>query len=281
MYAKQLKHHLANYKRFTLGIRANGKWSKNHKPYAHILPEAKKGSNILQPYRHAFWQWLNTRSIKLRTDFHHLNSSQAMAFNLFFPLVSEGEKGERGKAVLPSVLGLPKDDPIDICEFEKVFPKQEGETWQEDTKFDFYIKLSSGTQVFFELKLAEQDFGRKAKPSEKAQQKWEELYVDRLRGKVDDRYLDMETGFKHYEILRNMSYIDPDGSDRLIFIFPKRNKALEQADLDIREIASTYLSDKVSIVYLEDLAKTIRVKSDLLGKKFTDHYKEFSVKYII
>jgi len=273
-YSSLIKNHLAAYKRIELNIEANGTWRKNS--YPHILPATEKAKNILQPYRESFWEWLKYQKIKLHTDFHHLNSSQAMAFNLFYPFMVEGREGYR---LLGHILGLPDDDPIEISEFEKVFPKEKGTVWKEGTNFDFYIRSKSGAQVFFELKLTEQDFGTITKPSDNVKAKWKELYVDRLRGKVTDNYLDMVEGFKHYQILRNISYVDTNSSNRIIFLCPKQNEMIMKQASKIREIAFTYLSEKVDIVYLEGLVNRILEQGNSMSPLFISHYEEFCRKY--
>jgi hypothetical protein len=86
-YADALKAHLATYKRERLGVLEDGLWLKNQRPYSHILPEGLRRLNVLETIRREFWQFHESREtvIRLHSDFHHLNSSQAFAFNVFFP----------------------------------------------------------------------------------------------------------------------------------------------------------------------------------------------------
>jgi hypothetical protein len=99
-YQDVLKRHLADHKRKVLGIEEAGIYSRTGKPYEHILPKALADRNLLEPaltiertYR---------RRMKRHPDFHHLNSSQAFAFNLFFPYF---EGGPQGSAALLRALG--------------------------------------------------------------------------------------------------------------------------------------------------------------------------------
>jgi hypothetical protein len=137
---------LAEYKASTLGIHSNGFWKKNKKEYPHILPLDVGQRNVLEPYREEFWTWFGTQTIKLHSDFHHLSSSQAMCFNLFFPFVAE-----EGKYLqkLRDVFAV--DGVIREARFEVIFNSQEA------TNFDFCITADS--KILFELKLTEDAFG--------------------------------------------------------------------------------------------------------------------------
>ena len=83
---RHLSKHLSEYKVEVLKITGNGKWWKNHKEYSHILPLDKKNENIINSdIKEDLISLLDEDSIHL--GFHHLNSSQALALNLFGPLV--------------------------------------------------------------------------------------------------------------------------------------------------------------------------------------------------
>ena len=83
-----LKVHLARYKTDVLGIVGNGtfRWRGEDIPYDHILPHEQGWSNVLDAARVLAQRYLPSHpEVLLHRDFHHLNSSQAFAFNLFFP----------------------------------------------------------------------------------------------------------------------------------------------------------------------------------------------------
>src|SRR4051812_16166331 len=56
----------------------------------HILPRGSERRNLLEPYGTSFFL-SEHGATKLHQYFHHLNSSQGLCFNLFFPLLVEGE----------------------------------------------------------------------------------------------------------------------------------------------------------------------------------------------
>jgi hypothetical protein len=89
-FSQGIKNHLSEYKIKRLGVDQNGTWTKTLEEYSHILPELLLRLNIIETYRKEFWEYRSRQpEIKLHKDFHHLNSSQAMCFNLFFPFVAD------------------------------------------------------------------------------------------------------------------------------------------------------------------------------------------------
>lgn len=86
-YAHAMRDHLAEYKARHLPDAPDGIYRGNGRAYPHVLPEELLTHNILPSLREEFWEYFeaNRRELALHTDFHHLNSSQAFAFNLFFP----------------------------------------------------------------------------------------------------------------------------------------------------------------------------------------------------
>jgi hypothetical protein len=267
-YNEFIKRHLADYKIKTLGITRNGLWKRNNKPYAHILPEERGILNILSAYSEDFCDYLDTHGIKLHQDFHHLNSSQAMCFNLFFPFMFENKLG----VLANEVLSL-SDAEIMSAEFEKVLDQTEA------TNFDFFVEMSSGARIFCELKLSEGDFGT-AFPDARHRRKLQDIYRPRLFGKVMPKYLDGELFFRHYQILRNISYLRQDGMDILFLIFPRANEKLDATEEIIRDMIAEGFKDKVRILYLEDVVEKILQSVDARNACLVQHYMEFKKKYI-
>jgi hypothetical protein len=87
-YEKALKAHLDEYRRGRLGGVESGILLANgvERPYGHILPTKLQWLNILEPFRAEVMQYQISNALRLHPYFHHLNSSQAFAFNLFIPL---------------------------------------------------------------------------------------------------------------------------------------------------------------------------------------------------
>ena len=89
--------HLSRYKKERLGIHRCGYWKGVE--YSHILPWDQRKANFLDSIRATMWDYIAERSAPtgpvgkgyLHQCFHHLNSSQAMCMNLFFPFVQKGK----------------------------------------------------------------------------------------------------------------------------------------------------------------------------------------------
>src|ERR1035438_10193761 len=83
-YRDQLLRHLAEYRSATLGVAKPGTFRGMERE--HILPIEHRCLNLLPGARELVRQYLAEHAeLVLHKEFHHLNSSQAFAFNLFFP----------------------------------------------------------------------------------------------------------------------------------------------------------------------------------------------------
>lgn len=248
-YAARLKAHLAHYKRERLGVNADGVAVRWKRSYPHILPEPLRRLAILETIRAEFWQYGEERElgrpearIRLHRDFHHLNSSQALAFNLFFPFFRGGDEAAK---VLLAALRLPTHAIAAWC-FEHVADHNEG------TAFDFFLRSADGPRVYFEVKLSESAFGA-CKANEARRRKLEEIYRPRLVGKVDRELLTEGGFFANYQLLRNLSYVDPEREDRLVLLIPRANEALRRETDSVLERVLSPARAYVQRVWLEDL----------------------------
>lgn len=265
-YQQWLKQHLATYKVQRLGVRANGVWRRNQQSYAHILPEALSHLNILEPYRAAFWHdFMKQMRITLHPDFHHLNSSQAMCFNLFYPLLTN-------LPILTAVLGVPQTI-VSAYAFEHISDPTEG------TNFDFYLRLNSGTQLFFELKLSETGFGT-AQNNLRRHRKLETVYAPRLRHHVDDACLNPIYFFQHYQLLRNISYLNHGTPDMLFLIFPFQNTRLLEEGTSIVSKVKPPVHNKIRLIDLEVVVDDILQAAGREESMLREHFLHFQEKYI-
>jgi hypothetical protein len=214
-YRTQLLAHLVRYKHSVLGIREPGKFRHRGSDLLkdHVLPRTRKWDNLLDLAR----PLVNAQAkgtIQLHRYFHHLNSSQAFAFNLFFPFFSGGA------AASSSLLrALGQTSPLVSWEPEAVPNKDEG------TNLDVTWKLADGTRMICEVKLSEADFGR-ARADEKHKHKLKKFYRDRLTGHVDAQMLQEPQFFRAYQILRNVWHMLSDPESKLVFLLPRANTRL-------------------------------------------------------
>src|SRR4051812_23245398 len=174
--------------------------------YDHILPDGNLDKNILSAFRQRFWAQLEDWAeqepqhvIKLHRCFPHLNSSQALCFNLFYPLIADHNWC---LTFIDKVLGLPNE-----------LPKRQWFEWIEDekeeTNYDYFIELQSGKKLFFEVKLSERGFGT-TEADDRHLKKLAEIYEPKLKGLVDKRWLEPQTFCARYQLLRNMCHLGTD-----------------------------------------------------------------------
>ena len=272
-FQEKAKDHLSSYKLNTLHIEKCGKWETNKKEYQHILPEDLKDYNILETYRNDFFKYLtDSKCIKLHKDFKHLNSSQAMCFNFFFPLIHENKLN-----IIGEIFG--DASGISGSKFEHVISSKEG------TNFDFYIELQSGRKIYFEIKYSETEFGRAVK-DERHIKKYYEIYRDTLKGKIKNSKLnDINIVLDNYQLFRNSYYLEKNLNDKAIFLVPEKNSNLiEEFKVFKAEALADDYHDMVRIVTWEEILEKLDIHlkkaNDESSLRLLKHYEEFKIKYI-
>ncbi len=209
-FSDKTKDRLASYKATNFPDLQDGLWKNNKQSYPHILPEANKFDNLLPTYRDRLIVYLDEQQIKLHSDFHHLNSSQAMCFNFFFPLYQE-----RTLELITDFLGLANVtvDYGTVC-FEK--DGLEAKFGRQPTSFDFFFETTTGKKLHFEIKYTEGEFGKAVINSDK----FDTVYSKFLRP-LNPSFHTSQTFFDNYQILRNLIHIDD--SSFVIFVYPQDN----------------------------------------------------------
>ena len=141
-----------------------------------------------------------------------------MCINFFYPLIKENLL----ESIL-NVMGIKGEinyNSNDIC-FEKGSKLETNA--KRKTNFDFYIKLTSGIKIYFEIKYTENEFG-KAKHDEEHKNKFNDIYMPLIKNnpaikesfKTEDKFLN------NYQIMRNIAHVSEDSY--VIFIYPKENQ---------------------------------------------------------
>lgn len=271
MFKDEMKKHLSTYKLNRLGVVGKGKWKRTGEEYDHILPAGKEDLNLLEPYRTELTNHIDDANIHLHQDFHHLNSSQAVCLNFFYPLMEENQL-----SALLEIMQL-KNEEIEEYGFEKVMTRAEG------TNFDFYIKLASGKQLFFEIKYTEDGF-KKAVDSDSYQEKYENVYKERLATKLKPGIDEYDTLMKNYQLLRNISYVDATDENVLIIIYPEGNrKILKEYEHVMDNVIEAAFHPNIHLVTWEamcsDLVDVLQSSPDTSSRLLTQ-YKDFSEKYL-
>lgn len=267
-FAQRAKVHLADYKRSVLGVIDDGTWSRNRRPYPHILPNNLHKLNILEGYRDAFWQFAAQKRIPLHTDFHHLNSSQALAFNLLYPPLVEQDR--TATALVRSLTG--HASAVARWQFEAVPHPAEG------TNFDLLIQLESGRHVYVEVKFTELSFGS-ANPNDRRRAKLKNLYRPRLKELVEPAFLQEDAFFPNYQLFRNISYLQAEG-DHVTFVVPVGNQSAYNHAATILDAALLPGVGAVRLVTVEDVVSGVLDAGVELPAVFTRHFAQFRAKYL-
>ena len=270
-YQKALEVHLANYKRGRLGVRGSGefKTKKSVVRRPHILPRDLYLLNILEPFRSEFRLFLQKNpSVKLHEYFHHLNSSQALAFNLFFPFFSEGAEATERLLV---AFGVPGQ--VSEWRFEYVPDEEEG------TNVDVAWRVREEGWTFCEVKLSERDFGD-AEPDARHERKLKEIYAPRLQGVVDDRLLKLEEFMARYQLLRNVSLLTRPHAGMLVFLLPKENDGPRAALGELLRTVAAPVRKRIRVLYLEDVLNRLR-EDARLDSRLREHARQLAEKYLL
>lgn len=267
-FLERCMRHLKRYKSEVLGIEEPGVW--RGRPYDHILPPAHAHANILPYYREAFWQFQNQspRAVPLQRYFNHLNSSQAMAINLLFPILAGDEYATQK---LLNAMRLPVEKVSG--EFEVQFDAR------ERTNFDFVLRYEDGRTVLFEVKYSENSFGS-ARPEmwdTKYRARFEGLHRTHLAGHLDSRWLERAAVERHYQILRNISYLSRIRDSSLVFVVPFQNEAIASDLACLEDIRRGDLRSRITVISLETLMDRLSTGSE--HRPFGAHIAAFSRKY--
>ena len=265
-FQDKTKTKLAKYKSDNFPELENGKWKNNKKSYPHILPEDSKFENLLPSYKKEFLKYFGHHVIKLHSDFHHLNSSQAMCFNFFFPLYHE-----RKLEVVTDFLGL-KNETI---KYDNVWFEKEGleaKFGRRPTSFDFYFETTSGKKLHFEIKYTEGGFG-KAKINT---DKFEGVYSKFLKP-INSIFHRSQQFFDNYQILRNLIHIDDNSY--VIFIYPQDNKGVSKgADKVKSDFLIPSFHDHFFSATWENLFAN--VSNSIVDSKLKTQFLDFKDKYL-
>lgn len=212
-YQNDLEKHLTDYKNSVLGISEPGVFRHSGRDVlkGHILPFPYSSRNLFQEAGDFFIVYPN---IKRHKCFHHLNSSQAFAFNLFFPYFSG--KPESASALLRA-LGC--GGVFAGWEPEEVPDPLEG------SNIDVCWWTTDGVKTFCEVKLSETDFG-KAVDDDRHRAKLADIYSPKLDTHLERGGLDGSVFFDAYQFNRNVWHMVHEDRSRLVFLLPRANVAL-------------------------------------------------------
>ena len=252
-YLERMKGHLSEYKERKLGISEHGtfRYRGRDLEYPHILPKDLLWQNILEPFREQIQDYAKN-DIKLHKYFHHLNSSQAFALNLFVPFFG-GSASER-TALLESLQLA--DEGSDEWRAEYVADEAEG------TNVDFAWRNSQSGWTFCEVKLTEQEFGR-AKNDARHLKKLSEIYKPVLSEHFAPELLEPITFFESYQIFRNIWLAAQDSHNEVLFLMPRENGILWKQLGKVTKFLGPTLEGRVHVTAIEDCLSSLASSTEI------------------
>ena len=276
-FAEKVKTHLSEYKRHSLDIHVDGIWKSNGEPYGHILPASQEMQNFLPSIKESLSDFVQQNRIKLHTNFLHLNSSQAMCLNFFYPLIIT----KRLEMILPFLSDQFIDEKIDY--YSTCFEKDGQErVWLSESKgritddtptsFDFYFQTLCGKKFFFEVKYTESTFG-KEKDDDEHKEKFNMVYEKHL-SHIKGKYRTLDSFLQHYQMMRNLTHIDDKSF--VVFIYPSQNKEIVKEINIARDVLENYTEHFFPIEW-EKLVQY--VASRFSEERFAHFIVEFKEKY--
>lgn len=256
-YCYNLKKHLANYKETVLNIKGNGIWKNNGKEYPHILPESQYSKNLIDA---GFQVKLCQLTKSKHCDFHHLNSSQALAINLFGPMKIKNDYS----------LIFNQNDSIPNIKEGATSEFEHKET--DGTKFDFYIN-NTGQNIYFEVKYSESHLATKSKAKANSK-RWKAYYEKPMNAIIKEPSKSKEYFFQQYQLWRNIIRV-ANNDDLSVFVIPAIRADFKKAiDEAIEKIRPEYQS-RIKTILIDDICD--RCEKD---NRFRTHYSELRRKYI-
>jgi len=233
------------------------------------LPSNLRYLNLLESIRAEFREYLRHKhEVRLHPDFHHLNSSQALAFNLFFPFLSAGGEAAR---LICEALGPGGD--VREWHFEYVPDPDEG------TNVDVAWGNSKGNWTFCEVKLSEGEYGS-AKPDQRHERKLREIYFPRLDQIVDKRLLEFKEFCRHYQLLRNISLLATHSNSQVAFLIPEQNNALIPALKAVLGSLAASVQHRVHVSYLEKVLTSLK-NHRVLNPELKLYASQLEEKYVV
>jgi len=266
-YQTTLQQHLGNYARRRLGVFEKGTYGG--RLYSHVFPSRLRYLNILESIRAELQDYLRAHpSIRLHRYFHHLNSSQAFALNLFYPYFAAG--GSEARALSAS-LGV--DANVSDWEFEGVPDEKEG------TNVDVVWHTPAGACVFCEVKLSEAGFGTGENDS-RHQKKLAEIYKPRLTPLVSEDLLRDKAFFDNYQFLRNVALLAGGEGHQLVILAPRENESLHPPLRKVLASVEPSVCKRISVAYIEDCLRSLR-ESPSLSLDLRLHAARMQEKYVV
>jgi hypothetical protein len=255
-YVALMKAHCSAYRTDVLNLADCGEWRMSDRrsvPVEHILPAAFARHNIISSHRESFWAWYDAQATignapSLHKHFSHLTSSQAFAFNLFFPFLTGSDNARR---VLLLALGLP-ELAIERWAFEHVLDTS------ERTNFDVVLWLADRSIVLIEVKLTENGFAG-ATHSRLRTPKLVR-YRERLSSVLRSEALGDDFLLENYQLCRNLSYLSLPNT-LVAVLSPGANAATAKELNTVRDVVLPGAADRLYVPAIENVLNRLTIEA--------------------
>ena len=214
---------------------------------------------------------LSGKTIKFHEGATHLNSSQVLCINFF----NKFFENERSEELLLQILA---DAGLDISNEEKIMDAtlEYEPNRKERTNFDFFLQLTSGRRISFEVKYTESEFGGVSpdrKRPEKYTEKWKDIYLPMVKASPYlGEHCDENLFYKHYQINRNIAYAQ--AKDIVVFLTPRLNYALDED----RRYIDGFCTPNIRNLYWENIVAVV-LKAVQSNPDMYDYFCKFRDKY--
>ena len=225
-FRSKVLDHMKKYKEKFLRVKETV--SINGRSYSHILPEKYYEMNFSRDVKDKLVGSKYLSSIHWHRYSHHLNSSQVMAVNFFYPLLKYRELD-----TLLMLMGIEDEivyDPSHIS-FSKISEIEE--TQGRKTCFDFHFKLKSGKEVYVMSKYTDGCYGKAL--DEEFTKKYEETYKPLLEksGIIKEEFKTEKFFLENYNFMRSLVHLSEDSY--LLVIYPRENWQIREKALKVEE----------------------------------------------
>lgn len=275
-YQDEIKKHLTAYKENRFKGLTHGLWQNNPNnilKYAFI--SKYDNNNLIETFQKEYLDYEKAIDTKIKRHmyFHHMNSSQAMCINFFYPLYKEN-----CLEIITEFLGF-KDEKVNgnSVRFEEI-SKIDSIKGYRPTNFDFYFETETGKKFFFEIKYTENEFG-KASDDTDHNNKYDNVYnTGTIFNPINDEYREKQMFFKNYQIIRNLIHVAADSY--VVFVYPKGNSKIKQQALNSKkQILKDPFDKHLFTIEWEDIFKVVKDKAKSPSLK--NQLEEFGKKYFI
>ena len=225
-FRSKVLDHMKKYKEKFLRVKETV--SINGRFYSHILPEKYYEMNFSRDVKDKLVGSKYLSSIHWHRYSHHLNSSQVMAVNFFYPLLKYRELD-----TLLMLMGIEDEivyEPSHIS-FSKISEIEE--TQGRKTCFDFHFKLKSGKEVYVMSKYTDGCYGKAL--DEEFSKKYEETYKSLLEksGIIKEEFKSEKFFLENYNFMRSLVHLSEDSY--LLVIYPRENWQIREKALKVEE----------------------------------------------